>query len=223
MTAPTPPTPPADDGLTPLFAVSYAHPAAPSGFRPSKPVNSEILQFFADLSVDMSELAGRDPGNDPGFIDRKLAGGQVWTKELLTAFGTCKVFVALVSPNYVGSAWCGKEWFAFERRTQERLAKPQTRHETAILPVRWVPMDTAKMPSAIRKIQFFSPPDVEIADAYHDEGLLGLIRTSQDQAYRTTVWRLAQQVMAITRTWKVHSWIPDQHELRNAFDDSGSS
>ena len=61
-------------------------------------------------------LTVRRPGADPGFMDLSMNPGSEWRGELLEAVGTCKVFVALLSPSYTASEWCGKEWDAFSRR-----------------------------------------------------------------------------------------------------------
>lgn len=222
-------TPGRPDLRAPLFFVSYARPAMPLHIPVTRPLNNEILRFFSELSLDVSELAGSDNGVFPGFIDRQMAGGQRWSDELMNAIGTCQVFIPLVSPNMVASEWCGKEWHAFDKRNkQQRIPPPPSADDfqTTILPIKWVPFETSSMPAVVRRIQFFTPtnlPDYEIAEKYWREGLLGLLRTGQEEAYRMIVWRLAQQVVAISRTWLVEQSKPDRRKMRNIFDDSGSS
>lgn len=213
------------DRRAPLFFVSYAHPVLQADIAPELLQDNAVMQFFADLSIDVSELAGSDNGAYPGFIDTQMGGGQDWHKELLTAAGTCQVFIPLVSPNLIASQWCGKEWCVFAGRDRQRQDSWQGEDQTAILPIRWVPMRISALPKVVKEIQFFTPNlgASIIVNAYAREGLLGLIRMGQYQAYRTIVWLLAKRVVAISRACRVEPSDPDPKKLCNAFDDSRRS
>jgi hypothetical protein len=80
----------------PLFFLSYAH----SQRRESNPY---VARLFDDLSMHVNEMVPYGNRGDPGFMDRSMGGGERWSRELLTAAGTCQVFVALISGPYVAS------------------------------------------------------------------------------------------------------------------------
>jgi hypothetical protein len=169
----------------------------------------------------VSELAGLPAGSDPGFVDKSLNGGERWTSELLEAAGTCQVFLALISPAYLKSRWCGMEWDAFSRRRIIRRADGRPDFETGIVPIIWTPMESSALPKAVRGVQRFSPqrlPDPDMSAQYYQEGMYGLLSMSLDHAYRAVVWRLARRVVDIYHSHWVEPHIPaDANTLRNVF------
>lgn len=197
------------DRPAPIFFVSYAHTRS----------SQLIASFFDDLSGHVQELVGRAPGDDPGFLDRSMAGGRRWAPELLHAVSTCQVFVPLLSASLFDSAWCGYEWHAFSQRRVVNRRTGQTDMETAIVPVIWVPHGTKPEPPVIGQIQKFSPtglPD-EVVKKYHDDGIYGLSFVDTN-AYRAVVWKLAQRVVNLHLSHHVERGpIPDENQLRNAF------
>jgi hypothetical protein len=210
------------DPQAPLFFLSYARVMPPkhSQVGPHEG-NRHAMRLFEELSDHVSELVGRSTGADPGFMDRALDGGERWTRELLTAAGTCQVFIPLISKSYVDSDWCGTEWDTFSRRRIVRRADGSTDHETGIVPVTWAPTDAESLPAVVRDIQRFSPggmPDPDIAAQYQHEGVYGLLTMGLEAAYRAVVWRLAQRVVAIHRSHWVERRVPNgTHQLRNVF------
>lgn len=211
------------DPNAPLFFLSYARPKRPPGTPTTeRSPNREILRLFEDLSTDVGELLGRDTGAYPGFIDRSMRGGELWETDIFTAAGRCQVFIPLVSASLAGSEWCGKEWDAFACREYEPRHSKQSEYRAAILPVIWAPFEMSAMPKVIRDIQLFTPtglPEYVIAEKYQEEGVLGLLRLGMEQAYRSVVWRLARETVAVSRSYHVRPSIPDPRQLRNIFKD----
>ncbi|MEU8420856.1 TIR-like protein FxsC [Micromonospora sp. NPDC048835] len=204
----------------PLFFISYSR--APVGRATGKPAEY-VSRFFEDLSVHVSELVGPVTGVDAGFLDTSIPGGERWSPELLQAAGTCQVFVPLVSSALLGSAWCGREWDAFARRRITPRHSSASVHETAIVPVTWSPTNGTAQPRVLRDIQRFSPtamPDPDIAVHYQRDGVYGLLTMQWENAYRAVVWRLAQRIVAIHRSYLVEPWVPESvDELCNRFDE----
>jgi hypothetical protein len=207
----------------PLFFLSYAHPrehgrsAGPAAEQPRS-----VTQFFNDLSLIVAELIYRPLGADPGFFDEGIGGGNRWTGELLDAIGACQVFVALVSPSYLQSRWCGMEWNAFSRRTiTARPGQNSVRNQTCVIPVRWSPIDGIPQPRAIRDLQLFTPADIEttMARDYRDEGLYHLLWTDSQKVYRHVVWRIAKRIKELTISCQVRPEILDSSQLHNAFEE----
>jgi hypothetical protein len=214
-----------DDPRIPLFFVSYSQ-VRPNPQAATDPADYKelALDLFNDLSVHVSELAGRPTGADSGFIDRSLGGGERWTPALLKAAGSCQVFIPLVSPLFTFSEWCGMEWDAFSRRRAVAREAPRTDQATAILPVIWVPTAVKNLPRVVSEIQMFSPGGLERSDItrYAREGLYGLRAMGGHSTYNAVVWRLAQRVMEIHQTHWVEPWIPKgTDELRNVFKEDG--
>ena len=167
---------PADDEilaeLAPLFFVSHALQALGRRYADARRERSlELVQFFDDLSENVAELVALSAGRDPGFLDRTIPGGTHWTGELLRAVGTCQAFVALLSPQYFASAWCGMEWNAFSLRTVARRApgvldSRRSGHYTGIVLVNWTPVQAREIPPVVSAVQRFSPaglPDPDIS------------------------------------------------------------
>lgn len=173
----------------PLFFVSYARAAGgePDGI---------VKTFFNDLSQRVSELAGRRPGADPGFMDRSIKSGQHWTNELLHAIGTCDVFVPLLCVPYRRSTWCGMEWHAVSLRKGTGAARNS--RPPVIIPVIWAPFSDDQMPATIGKVQRFSPdddlPGVIAQKEYEEHGVYGLLWLERTVPYRWIVWKLALEI-----------------------------
>ncbi len=209
----------ADRGVP--FFLSYAHAADalhPSG--PAHEPNKLVHQFFADLTETVAQLIPLEVGAAPGFMDRSMGGGERWTAELLRAVGTCQVFVALLSPSYPRSAWCGMEWQAFSQRRVEKPEGGDPVTQACIIPVIWVPVPVETLPKVIRDVQLFSPegkPNSDVALNYRREGVFGLLWMQWNDSYQEVVWRLARKIAAIYYDHAVEHCEFELDQLRNIF------
>ena len=153
-------------------------------------------------------------------MDRSVAGGTRWTGELLDALGTCQVFVALLSVPYLTSTWCGMEWHAFGQRRVIRSTGNSTPYQSAIIPVIWAPVPEKRIPAAVSAVQRFSPtgpPNVNIITQYEQNGIFGLLKQNQGDAYQAVVWSLALQIADIHYTYQVEPMKFHPADLRNLF------
>jgi hypothetical protein len=130
-------------------------------------------------------------------LARTLRGQDDWQQPTLHALGTCQVFVALVSPDYIESEFCGREWNAFTRRRavrrRERASMPdESDISTCILPVVWTPVPRSRLPRAIASVQRFAPTDAQKGTrrVYDENGIYGLMAMHSPD-YEVVVWRLA--------------------------------
>ena len=206
----------------PLFFLSYARSSHGSSGAPANELDMQIMTFFRDLSMNVAGLTVRRAGADPGFMDRSTSVGSDWSDELLEAVGTCKVFVALLSPSYTVSEWCGKEWHAFSRRKVR--GGRGANYRTGIIPVIWAPYPEELFPPVIRRVQWFSPeglPDIDILAEYQKNGVSGLMYMKQDIFYRSIVLRLAQHIANFHYNYEVESRVPRENELYNIFQERG--
>lgn len=207
------------DPVAPIFFVSHATAhGRPDG---TKEPNAVFTTFVHDLDEDLNYMMPRRAGANPGFIDRSLRPGSNWEREILTAIGTCQVLVALVSEPFCESDWCGKEWDAFtRRRTWRRKDGVEMEDPQCVLPVLWVPDLEEGYPRTVMKHQRFRPrPTTKVAldQMYLVEGIYGMYRTEYD-AYRSTVWRIAQEIQQLVTRYWVEPLVPDGNgSLINVF------
>jgi hypothetical protein len=210
----------------PVFFVSYRRSFIPD--RPTvaaRPYGKEVLQFFEDLTDDVGELIGAPLDYKPGYLDRADSFGTVWEQQLLTAIGTCQVLVCLLSePLLRDSEWCAREWHAFARRKISPNPALSRTGESAIVPVIWMPLGLAfELPPAVSQIGYYIPPDLPdpgYETAYRQNGLLGLIRSGQNKAYRAIVWKLAMHVNRVRQSCVVMPDVPaDISELPTSFEE----
>lgn len=194
----------------PLFFLSYARGGDPSGpdGSPSAGSRRRLLEerLFRDLSENVAQLVSLRVGVEPGFLDRSVMSGRSWSEELLTALGTCQVFVPLLSPRYLQSEWCGMEWHAFSSRTVETSGAAVAAPQRGVIPVMWAPVREDKLPPAVRGTSFFSPserPSPAVLRDYLSDGLYGLMRTSRDTSYQVVVWQLSKLVARLYHTQRV--------------------
>jgi hypothetical protein len=189
------------DSKGPLFFLSYARTKPLRDALDSQPnPNRRVYQLFNDLSTHLNNLVYRETGaDDPGYVDRSMRGSEVWTDDLRSALGSCQVLVALLSPAYVQSEWCAREWNGFASRPVRRREGATGRRSTSIIPVVWASPKLFKAPPAIRRVQFFSPvrlSSATLAQEYHDEGLYNLLSIGTPGT-DGIVLRLAQRIVEL--------------------------
>jgi len=204
------------DPRAPVFFLSYAHP---DEFVRHAETSRELdeARFFDDLSENVAALVGRRAGAgavDPGFMDVGMPG-RTWQPTLLEKLGYCHSLIVLLSPSYVVSEWCSKEWDAFSRRPVERLDASGSKDHTAIFPVTWVPVARSRVPDVVNEVKQFSPGE-RYARLYAENGIFGLLRVNP-MAYTLSVWRLAQQIASSYHSYHVAPLIVDPEDLRDIF------
>jgi hypothetical protein len=177
-----------------------------------------VLRFYKELSSHVQQLFGLS-ADLVGFMDDvSLDPGERWSDSLVTALGTCRVFVPLLSAAYVNSAWCAREWHAFHRRTVHTV-EPGAK-TIPVLPVLWSALTEARTPRAIRDLQWFLPAEREpedLREQFKLDGLYGFgIR--RHHSYETIVWRIAQQICRIEAAHRIEPGIvTDYTKLPSSF------
>jgi hypothetical protein len=187
------------DPQGPVFFLSYARPK-----RPAHPVVRQFEMYepaanlFTDLTMHVSQLVPKPLGQDAGFMDLTMEGGELWEPDLLHAVGTCSVFIALLSDPYLASEWCAMEWHAFSARATLDRSDGQHTNQTAILPVLWTPL-TTNVPDTVNKVQRFHPSRVpmKVGAQYEEDGLYGLVQMGEKAVYDVLVWKLALRVQQL--------------------------
>ncbi|WP_427165504.1 TIR-like protein FxsC [Streptomyces sp. C1-1] len=191
------------DATAPYFFLSYAH--IPS-VRPDEPdPDLWVHRLFRDLCEHIRNLTAH-PGA-PGFMDRSMQAGQIWTEELADALGGCRVLVPLYSPRYFISPWCGREWAAFsDRRVRHR--DPEARGTpSAIVPALWAPVPDRRLPDCVKEVQYAQP---ELGDRYRTFGLYGLAKLHAFRRdYQKAVLHLARRIVEVGENVIVERGDPD--------------
>jgi hypothetical protein len=199
-----------DDPGAPVFFVSYARPRAVHHDVAPAERNRHAMRFFSDLTVIVNELIPVLPGHDPGFMDMAMEGGERWEKHLLSAAGTCQVFIALLSGPYLRSEWCAMEWDVFSRRSVVRRTDQRPDTETCVLPVHWVPI-VEDIPEVVSGVNRFTPaglPDDNFREQYRRHGVYGLLQRGQESVYQSIIWALALRIQQLRYSHWVEPLIP---------------
>jgi hypothetical protein len=128
--------------------------------------------------------------------------------------------VLVASPAYLESSpWSAAEWDLFSRRRVIPRSGFGEREAMAVLPVLWTPL-ARPAPRRVAAVPRFAPtdlPDPAIGARYQFEGLCGLMQTDDD-AYRTVVWKLALHIQTMLASQWVRPVIPpDAGQLRAGF------
>jgi len=219
-------TVPDDESLSTPFFLSYAH-AEEGSLTAGAAHHSDLMaeQFFSDLSEDVGQLISLTMGAEIGFMDVGMRGGMQWTDELLHALGTCQVLIPLLSAPYLRSEWCGKEWYAFSRRSvNKREGRNATPRQGCIIPVIWAPFPYALLPSPVSEDMIFMPtskPDSQLPAQYRENGIFGLLRMGREDSYHIIVWQLAMHVSKVYHSQQVEPQVFRLEDLHNIFESSG--
>lgn len=174
-----------DDDQRPYFFLSYAR----SRFRPDDGTDGDrwVTKFYRDLSSDVGIISGAP---NPGFMDRQIPTGMQWPENVAEALASCRVFIALLSPAYFSSEYCGKEWAAFVARARSQqtgLDRP-----LAIIPALWTRMGPREIPAGLSSMQYI-PPD--FPPQYASEGFYGIMKLGRyREQYKQAILQLARLV-----------------------------
>ncbi|MBP0451306.1 TIR domain-containing protein [Kitasatospora sp. RG8] len=170
--------------MRPYFFFSYARRDHMAG-------GAFVDQFFSDLR---DELARIEPAAGPGELayrdTERLRVGDDWEQQLSRMLAVSRTMVALYSPAYFASSYCGKEWTAFDGRMR-RHQKMTGEAVPALIPVVWEP-PPAGLPAEVLRIQY-SQHDLGVA--YATGGLRDLLRADpHGPDYRRVVRAIAERV-----------------------------
>src|SRR6185503_9868012 len=166
------------------FFVSYA--------RQDSQGDSKLKQFYDDLIKEVL-LIEHFPEGEVGFFDEHIELGATWAEDLSRALSTCRVMLALCSPAYVNSDYCGKEFQIFYERLSDYLRDQKPKDApNLILPILWGPPNKG-YPKLIQDLQY---TDGEFPAVYAEEGLKHMMKLSKHaDDYAKFVRRLAHIIV----------------------------
>ena len=187
-----------------IFYLSYAHSNA----------DPTLKRFFQDLEREVEVRIGRS--TRIGFFDPSvISAGEGWNEVVEHALRTSRILVSLISPAYVNSAYCGKEFSVFQQRA--RLALDQAKETMAILPIIWVPLRD-KLPSAVDRIQI---DNLRFPREYSEDGLRVLMQLRRhEDVYHEFISVLAERIVYIWESGPLPLLdnLPSLDEIPNAFE-----
>ncbi|MFD4502563.1 TIR-like protein FxsC [Streptomyces sp. NPDC058457] len=176
--------------MEPYFFLSYARRRGPRVL---------IKRFYDDLCTELRDLRPKtsEPFGRPYLDVLSLQVGQDWNASLSDAVGHCRTMVALYTPDYFRSDFCGREWKAFEDR-QRTLREVTGVDAGALIPVLWEPVPA--VPSGADRIQY---ENIDFGEDYARSGLRRLLVMDPGGEYRRIVKLLAQQVLIAAEHFRI--------------------
>jgi FxsC-like protein len=155
--------------------------------------DAHVHQLYQDLSAEVRAHAGLRAGENVGFFDvHSLEMGSVWPRRLVAALSRCRTFIALVSPRYLLSDPCGREWSVFADRLRRYEAEVGV-GPAALLPLQWLP--PRNVPEVVAALTY---DHHGLPSAYRRAGLRQLMRLQRHRDhYLEFVSELARQIVEI--------------------------
>ncbi|GIJ40096.1 TIR-like protein FxsC [Micromonospora andamanensis] len=152
-----------------------------------------VQRFYEELSAEVRLIAGLSRDEKVGFVDRTMHVGERWPQRLVEALGSCRSFLALMTPRYFQSRPCGQEWQFFAERTAR--FENQRQVDTSLLkPLMWIPAQPGRLHPVARPLQYSSD---SLGELYQRLGLRQLMRLQRhSDDYRTFLFELANQIVA---------------------------
>ncbi|MBO1416971.1 TIR-like protein FxsC [Streptomyces sp. FH025] len=151
--------------MEPYFFFSYARRDHLTG-------GAFVDQFFHDLKDELARIEPAVGTGELGYRDtERLRVGDDWEQQLSGTVASCRSMVALYSPAYFGSPYCGKEWTAFHERVR-RHRELTGEAVPALIPVLWEP-PPEELPVEVQRIQYVQH---DMGEAYATGGLHALLR-----------------------------------------------
>lgn len=165
--------------MPPYIFISYAR-------NDEKSSGKSFSRFVKDLARELSSLTGED-GDDLCFVDTGMNPGTNWPAALSDALHTARAFIAMYSPSYFKSEFCGKEWTVFSDRCRPPAGRGG--YLPLIIPVFWERVDLSKysLDPRIAEIQYLR---WDLGSKYCTEGLRYMM-LSRDPECREFVRKLA--------------------------------
>ncbi|MCK9930343.1 TIR-like protein FxsC [Frankia sp. Mgl5] len=194
-------------GLPLYFFFSYA--------RADSRDDPLLEQFFRDLRAEVRRRVGHPSADSVGFLDQSsIQPGEAWSAELGAALSRCRTFVAMCSPSFFASEYCGREWGMFDGRLHAASAAGRV-CPPALLPVIWTPLRV--LPEPLARLQY---DHSGLGDTYAQFGLRYLLRLKRNHdEYQEFLLTLAVRIVDLAEDSPLvpQREIPALHQVPNAF------
>jgi FxsC-like protein len=185
--------------------------------------NRRLDRFVEDLRKKLGLRKRLLPDEAVFFDGASIDAGAPWRQHLSTALRTSRVFLAVCTPNYVNSDYCGKEFQAFLERYQayEKQAAVE-KPPNLIIPVLWGAPQSSLRP-VIRQFQYTKN---KFPKVYSDEGLeyLSGLKGQADN-YNKLTTRLAETIVKASAAYPLPdlAYLRPLEHVKSAFHDPAQS
>lgn len=176
-----------------------------------------LKKFFDELSQAIRDLRGLPATADVGFFDQNnIELGEQWDATIVEALQTSNVFLAVASPGYFKSEYCGKEWELFRRRIAPGAG---AKTPPLVKPIVWIPFNIASLPSGVTDVQLtFGDPQA----LHNQRGFKHLLKNLQEHqvAFNNLVEALAREIIDAADTHPAQRLqaVPQLRDLPSSFD-----
>ncbi|MGW1675544.1 TIR-like protein FxsC [Streptomyces sp. NPDC002324] len=181
--------------MEPYFFLSYARRRGPRVL---------VKRFYDDLCAELRQELRRLHKSDAVPFDRpfldvqSIQVGQDWNAALGEALGHCRTMLALYTPDYFRSDFCGREWKAFEDRQRSHRAVTGV-DAKALIPVLWEPVQN--IPPGAAHIQY---DNLDLGENYAQSGLRRiLVSDPGGDEYRRIVNHIAHQILVAAEHFRI--------------------
>jgi FxsC-like protein len=179
-----------------------------------------LKKFFDELSQSIRDSRGLGQTAEVGFFDqRDLELGEQWDAAIVDALQTSKVFLAITSPGYFKSEYCGKEWGLFRQRLTASVKQPLP---PLIKPIVWIPsrIDTLSTAVTAGQLAFGDPQAVQ-----NRRGFKFLLKNLQEHqaTFNHLIDSLAQEICDAADAHELPALnpVPSLRSARSEFISSG--
>src|SRR5262245_30151459 len=141
---------------------------------------ANIKRFVTDLEGDLVQYPAVVGNDDACFLDTtNIETGTDWNEELSDAAARSRIAVALFSPSYFNSVWCGREFQVFlDRREAVAGDKP-----VAIVPVIWMRHDPIPESASAFQDTDDAIPSASFPTDYRQMGLRQIMLLNSEPQY----------------------------------------
>jgi hypothetical protein len=182
--------------------------------------DADLRWFIARLKKEVRAELGLPDAKTAGFFDETvIETADEWEKVLSTALRTARVCVALYSPSYVTSRFCGKEYKVFLDRLDAWRKRPgnANRRLRVLFNILWI-RPAEPLPQVIQPFQYSikdMPPE------YESRGLRYLAKRPGKATFGRLVDELAVQIRDAVRESELPELptLPPFDEIRSVFHD----
>lgn len=195
--------------LTRLEGEPHEEPAQSSGEPPEYWIyfsyarqdrDSYLENFVSQLRDSLSVRLGV-PHDRIGFFDfESIRPSDDWPPALNEGLQNSRILLAFLSPRYIRSETCGREWDVFLRR-QARYGETGEPRAPVILPVLWVPESNLPqpLPAVVQEVQYIHS---SYGPEYPRLGVRGMLATRSETQF-AFVEALASRIIEIGERYAV--------------------
>ncbi len=176
-------------------------------------------QFYDTLCQQVGDMAAKSK-DDVAFRDKKrLKTGDIWRNELIHGLQKSSVFLALISPDYLKSDYCGIELSFFNRRIQEFAGQSPDKHEVPhILPIFWEDSEVcfSGLPGSIEDFfKRYNYSEAGMPDNYPAVGLSQILRLQDDVSFQQICRSTAKRIVELSHSGHVLPELPAPQDFNN--------